>query len=131
VTLAAFYDLGFNAAVRASQLQISESRYQQLLSLYPNTNFTQNVQLVPGTNGALHGSVGLELQVVLPVVQAPFRLYYAYNPQRVETNIIPGLVVDRSQFPNNATYQQALAYGMATSYAEPPHTFRFTISRTF
>ena len=131
VTLAAFYDIGFNRAMSASQLQISETRYQQLLSLYPNTNFTQNVQLVPGTNGALHGSVGLELQVVLPVVQAPFRLYYAYNLQRVETNIMPGLVVDRSQFPNNATFQQALAYGAATSYAEPAHAFRFTVSRTF
>jgi hypothetical protein len=58
-------------------------------------------------------------------------LYYAYNVQRVETNVMPGLVVDRSQFPNNATYQQALAYGNSTSYAEPAHVFRFTISRTF
>jgi outer membrane protein insertion porin family len=131
VTLAAFYDLGFDAALRRSQLTITETRYQQLLSLYPNTNFTQNIQLVPGTNGAPHGSVGLELQVVLPVVQAPFRLYYAYNVQRVETNVVPGLVVDRSQFPNNATYAQALAYGAGTSYAEPAHAFRFTISRTF
>ncbi len=131
VTLAAFYDLGINMALNRSQLNITDTRLAQLQSLYPNTGFTQRIQLVPGTNFAPRGSAGLEIQVVLPVVQAPFRLYYAYNVQRVETNINPALAVDRSQFPNNATYQQALQYGVGTPYSEPAHVFRFTISRTF
>jgi outer membrane protein insertion porin family len=117
--------------LRQDQLNITDTRLAQLSSLYPNAEFQRRIQLVPGTNNTPHASTGLELQVVLPIVQAPFRLYYAYNVMRVRTQVAPGIVVDRSQFPNSATYNQALIYGNQVPFNEPNHAFRFTISRTF
>jgi outer membrane protein insertion porin family len=131
VTLAVFGDIGVNGVLRRSELNITDTRLAQLSALYPNASFQREIQLVPGTNFQPRLSTGLEIQVVLPIVQAPFRLYYAFNPMRVNTNIAPGIVVDRSQFPNSITYSQALIYGQSTNYEEPSHAFRFTISRTF
>jgi outer membrane protein insertion porin family len=77
-------------------------------------------------------STGLEIQVLLPVVNAPFRVYWAYNPLRVEENIQPPIVADRSYFPNVATFGNALAnFGAPVPFFEQPSTFRFTIGRTF
>ncbi len=45
---------------------------------------------------------------MMPVVNAPFRLYWAYNPTRVEELLIPPVVADRSMFPNHATYVGAM-----------------------
>ncbi len=47
--------------------------------------FSQNLTPLAHTNYVLRMSTGVELQVILPVVNAPFRLYYAYNPLRVNT----------------------------------------------
>ena len=55
-------------------------------------------------------STGIELQVLMPVVNAPFRVYWAYNPLRVNTNLLPPQVVGPSYFPNQATYQNYLLY---------------------
>ena len=41
-------------------------------------------KIAPGTQN-IRASTGLELQVMMPVVNAPFRLYYAYNPLIVQT----------------------------------------------
>ncbi len=76
--------------------------------------------------------MGLELQVLMPVVNAPFRLYWAYNLSFVNTNLQPPIVADRSFFPNNATYQSALqAFGLSIPYDERRSIFRFSIGRTF
>jgi len=68
----------------------------------------------------------------MPVVNAPFRLYWAYNPSIVNTILQPPVVADRSFFANNATYQEALAYfGTAEPFHERHSIFRFSIGRTF
>jgi outer membrane protein insertion porin family len=77
-------------------------------------------------------STGLEIQVLMPVVNAPFRVYWAYNPLRVEENIQPPIVADRSYFPNLATFANAVAnFGQQVPFFEQASTFRFTIGRTF
>ncbi len=131
VTLAAFFDAGMNFVWRKSQLSVAPSRLAELATQFPNTQFEGRIQLVPGTNMQPRTSTGLELQVLLPVVNAPFRLYWAYNLNRLRTTLAPTLVVDRSMFPNELTYQQALLYAQPIHLAEPLKTFRFTISRTF
>jgi outer membrane protein insertion porin family len=68
---------------------------------------------------------------MLPIVQAPFRLYWAYNAHRLVTTLTPPVLFDRSMFPNDTSYRVALAQSPAISWQEPPRTFRFTISRTF
>jgi outer membrane protein insertion porin family len=77
-------------------------------------------------------STGIELQVLMPVVNAPFRIYWAYNPLRVDQFLQPPIVADRSYFPNAATFGNALAqFGLAQPFFEKASTFRFTIGRTF
>ena len=46
---------------------------------------------------------------MMPVVNAPFRLYYAYNPLIAQTVLQPPIVADRSLFPNQATFLNAVA----------------------
>ena len=95
---------------------------------------------VPHTNFVPRMSSGAELQVILPIVNAPFRLYYAYNPLRLFEDIPQKLAVDnatfRNMFPNNGaglySYQQALQlYGPSYQLREPRKTFRLTVSTTF
>ena len=47
----------------------------------------------------MRASTGIELQVMLPVVNAPFRLYWAYNPSVVREYLQPPIVADRSVVP--------------------------------
>ena len=84
-------------------------------------------------------SNGAELQVILPIVNAPFRLFYAYNPLRLYRNIDYPTTFNQSFFPNSGagqySYQQAVqAYQPQpdqTLLREPRKTFRLTISTTF
>jgi len=91
---------------------------------------------VSGTNYQPRMSTGLELQVVLPVVNAPFRVYYAYNPLRIDETVYSPNPITRSMFPPGAagdfTYQQAISI-FQPSYLlrEPRKTFRFTVATTF
>ena len=75
---------------------------------------------------------GLEVQVMMPVVNAPFRIYWAYNPWIVQENIQGPVVADRSFFPNQASYINALnQVGNIIGYRERRTLFRFSVGRTF
>ena len=51
---------------------------------------------------------------------------------RVEENLQPPIVADRSYFANAATFANALAtFGQPVPFFERASTFRFTIGRTF
>ena len=77
--------------------------------------------------------LGLELQVLMPVVNAPFRVYWAYNPNRFEGTLQAPIVADKSYFPNTATYNNAISsIGAVLPYSvERSAMFRFTVGRTF
>jgi len=131
VTLALFYDMGQDRILVPGELKMNPLRVAQLNAEFPQAAFDGKVKLAPGSQN-IRASTGIELQVLLPVVQAPFRIYWAYNPLRVETNLQPPIVADRAMFPNNATFLNAIAsFGQAYPFAEQAHTFRFTIGRTF
>ncbi len=131
VTLAPFLDAGVNRLTLPSQYGLNSGRVEQLKALFPQADFNARAVIAPGTQ-APRISVGLELQVLMPVVNAPFRLYWAYNLRYVNTNLQPPVVADRSFFPNEATYQTALqAFGQAIPYDERRSLFRFSIGRTF
>jgi outer membrane protein insertion porin family len=131
VTLAPFFDAGVDKILREGQLTMVDSRVADLNSAFPQAGFTGKVNVAGGTQ-KWRASTGLELQVMLPVVNAPFRLYYAYNPSIVQEWLQPPVVADRSAFPNAATFGQAVAaYGQASPFFEQRTMFRFTIGRTF
>ena len=100
----------------------------------------RQLNTVPGTNFVPRMSSGAEFQVILPIVNAPFRLYYAYNPLRLFKNLPQQLAVDdptfRTMFPNSGagqySYEQALQlYGSSYELREPRKTLRLTVSTTF
>ncbi len=131
VTLAAFADAGVNRILRPSQLTMEPSQIASLNNQFPQAGFDGKVLIAPGTQ-KIRASTGLELQVMLPVVNAPFRLYFAYNPSVVRQNLQPPIVADRSYFPNNNTFINSIAtYGQSYPYLERRTMFRFTIGRTF
>ncbi len=81
-------------------------------------------------------STGLELQMFLPVVNAPFRIYWAYNPLRLDSPATPPIPITRSMFPAGAagdyTYKLAVnTYAPSFLLREPRKTFRFTVATTF
>ena len=51
-------------------------------------------------------STGLEIDVILPIVQAPFRVYYAYNPSIVREYLQPPIVFDPLDVPQRADVKQ-------------------------
>jgi outer membrane protein insertion porin family len=97
---------------------------------------SQNIYPLAHTNYALRMSTGAEMQILLPMVNAPFRLYYAYNPFRVDTIAPLSNLITRSMFPagdaGEYTYLNTLStYDPGYRLREPRKTLRFTVSTTF
>ena len=128
---APFFDAGVDKILRTNQLTMVASQVSNLNTQFPQAGFDGKVKIAPGTQKP-RASTGLEIQVMLPVVNAPFRVYFAYNPSTVREYLQPPIVADRSSFPNNATFLQSVAtYGQAYPFFERRTMFRFTIGRTF
>jgi outer membrane protein insertion porin family len=131
VMLAYFFDAGIDKLLMPDQLRLNPARIDQLNGLFPEAGFRPQAIVVPDTE-KVRTSTGLELQVLMPVVNAPFRIYWAYNPTIVETILQPPIVADRSYFPNAATFLNAVSqFGQPTPFRERRSTFRFSIGRTF
>jgi outer membrane protein insertion porin family len=72
----------------------------------------------------------------LPVVNAPFRIYWAYNPFRLNEVAQSPVPITRSMFPAGAagdyTFKLAQnAFSPPYQLREPRKTFRFTVGTTF
>jgi outer membrane protein insertion porin family len=131
VTLAAFFDAGMNRLVNGNQLKINPERITQLNGEFPEASFPDKAIVAPGTQ-KIRASTGLELQVLMPVVNAPFRVYFAYNPWTVRENVQGPILAPRSDFPNEASFVNALfTVGQAFPYVERRTLFRFSVGRTF
>lgn len=153
VVLAPFVDTGIDAIVRPSQLQIASQQYDQVISTpfgcpaldtgyncvggsVLNPAPSKYLQVLSSTNWRPRISTGLELQMFLPVINAPFRIYWAYNPLRLDTPANPPIPVTRGMFPAGAagdyTYHLAVnTYSPSFLLREPRKTFRFTVATTF
>ena len=131
LTLAFFADAGVNRITNTSQLVLNPGRLKDLNALFPQAAFDREVVIARQTM-AMRSSVGVEFQIMMPVVNAPFRLYWAYNPQYVREFIVPPVVADRSMFPNETSYIRSISQvGQAYPFYEKNRLWRFTISRTF
>jgi outer membrane protein insertion porin family len=131
LTLAFFFDAGVNRVSLPSQLRVKQSRIDSLYYNHPQATFDSKAYLIAASQ-KIRTSTGAELQVMMPVVNAPFRFYWAYNPTTFNGFLAPPVIADRSLFPNNATYNAALIYtGMPQPYWERRTKFHFTVSRTF
>ena len=152
VTLALFTDIGLDGIVRKSQLALAPQTLNLLQQQYPNQDFpnTQiqaSLPIAGGTNFHPRASSGVEIVVFLPIVNAPFRFYYAYNPLTLDENIVsprgafflsddvrrslPPGVLQTEIIPQLNNVLDVNVQRLPTSLLEPHHTFRFTVSRTF
>jgi outer membrane protein insertion porin family len=152
VTLTFFNDIGLNGILRTSQLALDPSAVTIYQQQYPNPDFpnlkiASNLPIVSGTNFRPHTSAGIELDVVLPIVNAPFRVYYAYNYLRLdqtingeaggyylsdaERNSLPPGVLQTQVAPELQQIIQANTQHIPANLLEPAHTFRFTVGKTF
>jgi outer membrane protein insertion porin family len=98
---------------------------------FPSTHFSNRAILIPGSQKP-RVSTGLELQVLMPVVNAPFRLYWAYNLSYLNTTFQPPVAISRDNVINDTTLQNGLnILGAPFPYYEKHSMFRFSIGRTF
>ena len=99
VAMSIFGDAGATGAVQRDQLQLNSTDYSTLAQQFPGTTISRTLPFQPGTNFKPRTSAGLELVVQLPIVQAPFRIYWAYNFNRMSEVI----TAPTTQFPGPAT----------------------------
>ena len=97
VSASLFADAGATGALRHDQLQLNSTNFNTLVQQFPNSHITQTLPFQPGTNFKLRSTVGVELVVQLPIVQAPFRLYWGYNFSRMAQII----TAPATQFPGS------------------------------
>jgi len=157
VSASLFADAGATGALRANQLQLNSTDYSTLIQQFPATSINRTLSFQPGTNFKLRSSLGVELVVQLPIVQAPFRLYWAYNLTRMGQIItapqtqFPGSIDQLTSpnpspwdpYKNQAPYPEVWNSQVApqilnlynnpqrTNFFDPVRTLRFTVSRTF
>ncbi|MDR3775345.1 MAG: outer membrane protein assembly factor BamA [Terracidiphilus sp.] len=166
VTFSFFNDFGITVATNHDQLKQSPEGFAGLTApLYgcpvynngscqggiPGTDvgFQRNIRPVAGANFVPRMSTGAEISVIMPIINAPFRLYYAYNPLRLyerpycnsvllggKTQSCSAELITRDLFPQGGagdyTYAEAIAaYGSRILLREPRKTFRLTVSTTF
>jgi outer membrane protein insertion porin family len=124
--------VGINSILRESQLQVQPAALASLTSEFPYFKAPTTIQPVSGTNYRPRSSTGLEIQVIMPVVNAPFRVFYGYNWLRMDTAIYPPQQLPpRSLFPNEATYDQVLPLFEGLHLSERRSRLGFTVARTF
>jgi outer membrane protein insertion porin family len=99
VSMSIFGDAGATGAIQRDQLELNSTDFATLAQQFPGTTISRQLQFQPGTNFKPRTSAGLELVVQLPIVQAPFRLYWAYNFNRMSEVI----TAPPTQFPGPAT----------------------------
>ena len=106
LTLAPFLDIGNAWVTQKDQLR-------RTVALSNGTIREEGVNFLTGTNSGLRSSTGIELQVQMPVINAPFRFFWYYNPHRIDTT-----------FTGPASGDQFL-------FKEKDQGFKFTVGRTF
>ena len=151
VALAPFVDTGVVPILRQSQLRVASGQLNDInntvfgcpqLDVAGNCvggskrSFSPFLTPLSGTNWTPRMSTGLELQMMLPVINAPFRIYWAYNALRLNTKTASPTPITRDMFPAGAagdfTYQEAIgSFGTGYTLREPRKTFRFTVATTF
>ena len=144
VSMTLFADAGVNGILRRSQLKLDPTGLAQLRRQFPNASLSGSLELAPGSNFAPRTSTGVEFVVQLPIVQAPFRIYWAVNPTLYAHTVtapkstyqlpadyissLPPLVYEQYIVPQ---MDDLLKDPQKVYFHERRSTFRFSVSRTF
>src|SRR5208282_232247 len=145
VVLDYFLDVGVNGVLRTDQLQLNPSGLANLRTTFPTYPISSTIPLAQRSNFYPRSSTGLELVIQLPIIQVPFRIYYAYNVSRYSEVVQPPRGeyflsdAERATLPPGVLVQQVLPQlnslldqnSKRLLYSEPLHVIRFTVARTF
>ncbi len=148
VTMSLFADAGTDGILKTSALHLDPTGIANIQSTFPQAPLTKTLGIYPGTNFRIRDSAGIEFGVNLPIVQAPFRIYYAYNLNRLHSQIAaPNPYVNPLTLKNWRDTLDGLAPNLweneiapqltflnnpgRLNYFEPKTTFRFTVGKTF
>jgi outer membrane protein insertion porin family len=147
VSMSLFFDVGLNGILRRRQLQLDPAGFAQLTQQFPNVTLDQRLGLLSGSNFLPRTSTGIEFVVQLPIVNAPFRIYWAYNLNRLNQPIVnprgnfflsnavlqslPPGVLNSQILPQLNAIVSGQVLSISSRLYEPLRTFRFTVSRTF
>jgi outer membrane protein insertion porin family len=83
-----FFDGGTNGIAKRDGLKLDPTGVDKINTDFPTANITGNLPIAPNTNFRFRGSAGVEFVIQLPIVQAPFRIYYAYNVNRLHETLV-------------------------------------------
>lgn len=106
VTLAPFFDVGNSWVLRKKELT------RKFLDA-DGAVTTESAHFLQGTNSGLRASTGVEIGVILPMFNVPFRLIFGYNPLRMNNEIIGPMT------------------GLPFQFKQPAKIAKFSIGRTF
>jgi len=106
VTVAPFFDIGNAWVVRKPELT------RRFIDI-DNITTSETAHFLGGTNSGLRASTGVEIGVVLPMFNVPFRLIFGYNPLRL----------DREEFGPMT--------GLPFQLKQPGRIMKFSIGKTF
>ena len=127
-----FIDIGTTFILRPSQLKFTRNALSSLTEVFPDFPTPDHLQPISSTNFRPRSSVGLQIQVVLPIVNAPFRVFYGYNWLRVDTIVTPPQdLPPTTLFPNQATYNDALRNFAPFIFKDRKARLGFTVARQF
>ena len=132
VTVAYFTDVGTTFVLRNSQLHVQTSALSNVSQEFPWFPLPDTLKAIASTNFRPRISTGIEIQAVLPIVNAPVRVFWGYNALREDVTVIPPQTLPpRALFPNEATYNAALAAFRGYRLTDMRSHVGFTVSRTF
>jgi outer membrane protein insertion porin family len=133
VAIAYFVDIGTAFILWPGQLQFAPTALSNIKLQFPDFPVPNALKPAAEDNFRPRSSTGLELQVFMPVVHAPFRIYYGYNWLRLDDVEItpPQNLPPMSMFPNEATYNQVYRYFAPIRIKEQKGMLGFTVARQF
>jgi outer membrane protein insertion porin family len=132
VSLAYFVDAGVNMILWPNQLKLATGALSSIESNYTYFPIPAELKPVSVTNFRPRSSTGLDLQLLLPIINAPIHIFYGVNYLRVNDEITPPQnLPPESLFPNEATYLDALRNFVTFRLKERSGRLGFTVQRTF
>ena len=136
LTIAYFVDAGTSWILRRNQLKLRPDTLDGLRAQFPqdtfNFPFEDRLEPVASTSGKMRLSTGVEFQILMPVMNVPFRIFWARNVLRQNTIVTtPQRFPARELFPNDITFAQAIPFFSGFRLRERKSRFGFTVSRTF
>ena len=152
VGISYFMDVGVTGVLQRDQLELNAAALADLNNTFPKP-VPAEIPLAGKSNFYPRASTGLELTIQLPIIQVPFRIYYAYNvsryseviqPPRGQSYISPSTIASLCSSGNPACNLAVLSQQIIPQvstfidsnsrrllYSEPLHSLRFTVARTF